>query len=170
LSAGRALDLTDYSSSPLSNADEVEEEEKDEDQDNTQTQSQTQGQEPDDSDSDEEDQPLALMNGSKPQAQPPALGRHSGKKAAGHMTVAGTAPAPQTANASKKNVEAAGVAGKSKTKPEELGEEQLQRLATGVTVDAEGENVQVIIHFCATRSTKLLAISSHTTDRLSPPC
>ncbi|KAF8585989.1 Bromodomain-containing protein [Ramaria rubella] len=51
------------------------------------------------------------------------------------MTVAGTAPAPPTV---QKN-ESTGTAGKSKGKPEELGQDQIQRLATGVTVDTEVE-------------------------------
>ncbi|KIJ49447.1 hypothetical protein M422DRAFT_161098 [Sphaerobolus stellatus SS14] len=48
------------------------------------------------------------------------------------MTVAGTAPAAQT-GAAKTAVE------KPKAKQEELGEDKIQRLATGVTVDTEGE-------------------------------
>ena len=117
-----------------------------EDQDDSQSQTQTQTLEPDpeDSDSDEEDQPLALKNGTKPHVQSGLVPiRHSGKKTAGHMTVAGTAPAPQTAHTLKQS-DIVGMAGKSMGRPEELGEERLQRLATGVTVDTEGETVLVM--------------------------
>lgn len=124
-----------------------ENEDQDQDQDDFQSQTQTQihEQDPEDSDSDEEDQPLALMNGTKPQAPSGLVPvRHGGKKAAGHMTVAGTAPAPQTAHPLKHSSDIVGMAGKPIGRLEELGEEQLQRLATGVTVDTEGENIQVM--------------------------
>jgi hypothetical protein len=132
----------------MDDEEEEEEETKDEndDQDDTRSQTQAQTQEPDleDSDSDEEDRPLALKNNSKPPAQAgfgPA--RHGGKKTAGHMTVAGTAPAPQTSHPLAHGGDGVGATSKSKGKHEELGAEQLQRLATGVTVDTEGEIVQV---------------------------
>lgn len=125
----------------------------------SQSQTQTRQDDPEEEeDSDEEDQPLALMNGLKPQTQPGhpvGSGRHGGKKAMGHMTVAGTAPALQTTTVFKKNADATGVSGKSKTKPD-LGEEQLQRLASGVTVDTEGETIQVVLYSCCTNSSSEL--------------
>ena len=125
-------------------ADEEKEENENEDQD-IENQTQLQEQDPEDSDSDEEDQPLALKNSSKPQAQPSLVPpRHGGKKPAGHMTVAGTAPASQTGHLLTHN-EAIGQTGKSKSTHGELKEDQLQRLATGVTVDTEGETVQVMM-------------------------
>lgn len=93
--------------------------------------------EQEDSDSDEEDQPLALMNGARNQTQTAVPPRHGGKKTGGHMTVAGTAPAPQTGT-SKGPLEL-----KPKPKQEELGEAKIQRLATGITVDTEGDTVEV---------------------------
>lgn len=130
--------------------EEEEEQEviKEEIDDQDDTQGQTQEPDLEDSDSDEEDRPLALTNSSRPAAQA-GLGpaRHSGKKTAGHMTVAGTAPAPQTVHPSTHGGDGVSTTSKSKGKHEELGAEQLQRLATGVTVDTEGETVQVMLVF-----------------------
>lgn len=122
--------MSDYSSSPLSNADE---------EDNGSLILTTLNNAEDSDSDDEEEQPLALVNGSRtqPQAFPP---RHGGKKAGGHMTVAGTAPAPQTGVSLKTGDT---VAGKPKAKQEELGGDKIQRLATGITVDTQGETLEV---------------------------
>lgn len=136
---------SDYSS-PLSNADDLEDVLKDgEDEEDSASVAQAvvpEDQEVSESD-DEEEQPLAATNGNKPNIK--IVPRYGGKKSAGHMTVAGTAPAPtHTGIYPKTGLESS----KTKVKPEELGEETIDRLATGVTVDTEGEPAQVTFSDC----------------------
>lgn len=143
---------SDYSS-PLSNADDIEDESKDgEDEEDSASVAQAiapeeehdQDQDVSESD-DEEERPLAVTNGNKPNIK--TVPRYGGKKSAGHMTVAGTAPAPaNTGPHSKVGLESSKSKSKSKSKgkPEELGEQTIDRLASGVTVDTEGEPVQVM--------------------------
>lgn len=139
---------SDYSS-PLSNADDVEDESKDgEDEEDSTSVAHAIAPEEHDQDAsesdDEEERPLAVTNGNKPNVK--TVPRYGGKKSAGHMTVAGTAPAPaNTGPHSKVGLES--MKSKSKSKPEELGEQTIDRLASGVTVDTEGEPVEVMLTF-----------------------
>ncbi|GJJ06478.1 hypothetical protein Clacol_000670 [Clathrus columnatus] len=138
-----ASDVDSDYSSPLSNAEDIEGDIKDGDDDEDSASISAQAvlpeQDQDVSESDdEEERPLAVTNGNKPNIK--TVPRYGGKKAAGHMTVAGTAPAPtHTGFHAKANLESL----KTKVKPEELGEEAIDRLASGVTVDTEGEPVEV---------------------------